>query len=100
VQDGKGIFHDVTVKAGIEVSAPTQSAQFADLDNDGDLDLFVGYETLRDCDGVHYQSRLYRNRGDGTFENRHREGRRHQQCHVQGRGGSATTTRIGCRTST
>jgi hypothetical protein len=69
VQDGKGIFHDVTVKAGIEVSAPTQSAQFADLDNDGDLDLFVGYETLRDCDGVHYQSRLYRNRGDGTFEN-------------------------------
>jgi hypothetical protein len=68
-QDQDGIFHDITAKAGIEVSAPTQTAQFADFDNDGDLDLFIGYESLRDGNGIHYQSRLYRNRGDGTFEN-------------------------------
>ena len=38
----------------------THSAAWADYDNDGWLDLFIGCERS--------VSRLFRNRGDGTFE--------------------------------
>ena len=46
----------------------THSAAWADYDNDGWLDLFVGHELT--------PSRLFRNRGDGTFEDVVGEGRR------------------------
>jgi FG-GAP-like repeat/ASPIC and UnbV len=59
--DGGGTFTDVTKAAGLSSAAhSTHSAAWADYDNDGWLDLFVGHERT--------PSQLFRNRGDGTFE--------------------------------
>ena len=58
--DGTGRFRDVTFDAGLsDVHRPTQTAAWADFDNDGQLDLFVGNE--------HLPCQLFRNNGDGTF---------------------------------
>ncbi len=58
--DGRGRFQDVTFAAGLgEVHYPTQTASWADYDNDGDLDLYVGNE--------HFPSQLFRNNGNGAF---------------------------------
>jgi hypothetical protein len=56
-----GTFSDVTVASGM-ASPPTstQTAVWADVDNDGFVDLFVGNENR--------PSQLFRNRGNGTFE--------------------------------
>ncbi|MGE3174251.1 MAG: CRTAC1 family protein [Planctomycetota bacterium] len=67
-QDRPGHFVDVTAAAGIELGAPSRSAAFADVDRDGDLDLFVGYETERAATGLRFPSKLYRNDGAGRFE--------------------------------
>ena len=59
--DGDGTFTDVTREAGL--SSPDHSthyAAWADFDNDGWLDVFVGHELT--------PSQLFRNRRDGTFE--------------------------------
>jgi hypothetical protein len=63
-----GTFRDVTVEAGVAISAPTQTAAFADIDNDGDLDLFIGCESVRTATSVLFPSKLFRNKGNGTFE--------------------------------
>jgi tetratricopeptide (TPR) repeat protein len=56
-----GTFTDVTHEAGLDKSVyPSQNAVFADIDNDGYLDLFVGAEK--------FSSHLFHNKGDGTFE--------------------------------
>jgi hypothetical protein len=56
-----GTFTDVTEKSGFGGTlAPTQTAAWADIDNDGYLDLFIGNENA--------PSQLFRNKGDGTFE--------------------------------
>lgn len=56
-----GTFTDVTKQAGLaEPPTSTQAAVWADVDNDGLLDLFVGNESG--------PSQLFRNKGDGTFE--------------------------------
>jgi len=57
-----GTFTDVTRQAGLANGklAPTQTAAWADIDNDGFLDLFVGNENA--------PSQLFHNKGDGTFE--------------------------------
>ncbi|MDQ2980690.1 MAG: FG-GAP-like repeat-containing protein [Acidobacteriota bacterium] len=64
--NGNGTFTDVTREAGLAGKAyPTQTAAWADYDNDGFLDLYVGSEV--DNDGIAYPSRLFHNNGDGTF---------------------------------
>jgi len=60
---GGVLFEDVTDKAGLGGPAHrSQSAAWADVDGDGHLDVFVGHELSF--------SQLFRNRGDGTFEDR------------------------------
>ena len=61
---GDGTFEDVTERAGLLRNAPTQTAAWADVDGDGWLDLFVGYESTP---GNKQPSVLYHNNGDGTF---------------------------------
>jgi hypothetical protein len=78
--NGRGTFTDVTFEAGLgEVHYPTQTAAWADYDNDGDLDLYVGNETDIDASravdytggdlpfNVRAPCQLFRNEGDGTF---------------------------------
>lgn len=52
--DGHAVFQDVTFEVGLgEEHYPTQTAAWADYDNDGDLDLYVGNEG--------YPSQLFEN---------------------------------------
>ena len=63
---GDGSFVDVTFEAGLgERHFPSQTAAWADYDRDGDLDLYIGNESF---EGVFFPGELFRNRGDGTFE--------------------------------
>jgi len=56
-----GTFTDVTDSSGLGVAVPeTQAAAWADIDNDGYLDLFVANEKG--------PALLFHNKGDGTFE--------------------------------
>ena len=60
---GTPAFRDVTFLSGLgEAHYPTQTAAFADFDNDGDLDLFVGNEHSA---GQPAPSQLFRNEGVG-----------------------------------
>lgn len=80
---GDGTFDDVTGKAGVGHSGTGIGAVFTDVDNDGLLDLFLAnylqfdptYRLYFQPDGfpsaLAYKPELnvlYRNRGDGTFE--------------------------------
>lgn len=59
--NGDNTFTDVTIESGLASGEHrTHSAAWADFDNDGWLDLFVGHEES--------PSQLFRNRGDGHFE--------------------------------
>ena len=66
VRNQGGTFADVTEAAGLLSFHPTQTAAWADIDNDGWLDLFIGNETFRE-DGDIHPSELFHNQGDGTF---------------------------------
>jgi hypothetical protein len=83
--NGDGTFTDVTQKAGVAGGGWSVSAGFFDFDNDGHLDLFVtrymdwDMARSKSCDGAWRTycppgefpvttNLLYRNRGDGTFE--------------------------------
>ena len=86
--DGHGHFTDVTVAAGLLAFHPTQAVVWADFDNDGFVDLFVGRETFTlgglwsyltlatDAQHDHppgvpsfkrHPCALYHNNGNGTF---------------------------------
>jgi hypothetical protein len=58
--NGDGTFTDVTREAGLLAPVTSISATWADFDNDGFLDLFICCQDQ--------PSLLYRNKGDGTFE--------------------------------
>jgi hypothetical protein len=62
--NGNGTFDDVTEAAGLLSLGPTQTAAWADYDNDGWLDLFVGHESKPDDP---HPSQLFHNNHDGTF---------------------------------
>ena len=62
--NGDGTFSDVTLEAGMTHRYPTQTGAWADFDNDGFVDLFVGNESNA---AIEAPSQLYRNNGDGTF---------------------------------
>ncbi|MEO5819099.1 MAG: CRTAC1 family protein [Vicinamibacteraceae bacterium] len=70
-------FSDVTAKAGVPGMVESFPAMWFDYDNDGWLDLFVasylgqGEDVAADYLGIETKAdrcRLYRNKGDGTFE--------------------------------
>jgi hypothetical protein len=83
--NGDGTFSDVTAKAGVAAGGWSVSAGFFDYNNDGLLDLFVtrymeweadhnkicGGDWHTYCPPAEFPATtclLYRNRGDGTFE--------------------------------
>ncbi len=66
--DGNGTFEDVTFDAGLNQHFPTQTAAWADYDNDGDLDLFIGNEQNEQNKQFEIPCQLYRNEGNGTFK--------------------------------
>jgi hypothetical protein len=63
--NGDGTFTDVTIESGLLSFHPTQTATWADFNNDGWLDLFVGNETT--SPDHPNPSELYINNQDGTF---------------------------------
>jgi hypothetical protein len=76
---GKGAFEDVTKKAGLEVCSYGMAAIPADYDNDGDTDIYLtnycpGEKDTKEKDipgknqGIVFRNILFRNKGDGTFE--------------------------------
>ncbi len=62
--EGEGTFVEVGEAAGVRDDGNTFGPAWADYDSDGDLDLFVA-KGARTGSGP---NRLYRNRGDGTFD--------------------------------
>lgn len=62
--NGDGTFSDVTKKSGLYSKLPTQTASWADFNNDGWIDLFIGNEH---SNNIKAPSQLYQNNGDGTF---------------------------------
>jgi tetratricopeptide (TPR) repeat protein len=68
--NGDGTFTDVTIPSGLLYFHPTQTATWADFNNDGWLDVFVGTETsTQNMDGNSSTCMLYINNHDGTFTN-------------------------------
>lgn len=64
--NGDSTFTDVTLDVGLgDEHYPSAAAAWADYDGDGDLDLYVANDSTGE-NGWH--SQLFRNRGDGTFE--------------------------------
>ncbi len=66
--NGDGTFTDVTIPSGLLFYHPTQAAVWADFNNDGWLDVFIGAENSGGMDlGGDHPCMLYINNHDGTF---------------------------------
>ncbi len=63
--NGDGTFRDVTKEAGLYCRFPTQTASWADFNNDGWIDLFIGNEHSQNNNAT---SQLFQNNGNGTFK--------------------------------
>ncbi len=63
--NGDGTFTDVTKESGLLAFHPSQTATWADFNNDGWLDVFVGNETSPG--GELHPCQLYINNKNGTF---------------------------------
>ncbi len=63
--NGDGTFTDVTKESGLLSLHPTQTATWADFNNDGWLDVFIGNETTPG--GEVHPCELYINNKNGTF---------------------------------
>jgi len=63
--NGDGTFTDVTKESGIFSIHPTQTGTWADFNNDGWLDIFIGNESIPG--GENHPSELYINNKNGTF---------------------------------
>ena len=63
--EGDGTFINVTETAGVGYTGRSVGVSWADYDNDGDLDLYVGVQ----ISPPNTPNILYRNNGDGTFAN-------------------------------
>lgn len=64
--NGDNTFTDVTIESGLLSFHPTQSATWADFNNDGWVDLFIGNESQQN--NIH-SCEFYINNKDGTFSN-------------------------------
>jgi len=62
--NGNGTFTDVTEQSGLLSFHPTQTATWADFNNDGWVDVFIGNESAPGDENV---SELYINNKNGTF---------------------------------
>ena len=62
--NGDGTFSDVTKASGLYCKHPTQTASWADFNNDGWLDLFIANEFSKNTNAP---AQLFQNQGDGTF---------------------------------
>ena len=80
---GDGTFEDVTVKSGLLSFGPTQTAAFADFDNDGRLDLLVGHENNPGAK-EHFPTQLFHQNADGTFTDVARQAGLAEQGFVKG----------------
>ncbi len=67
VNDGTGVFTDVTEAAGLAEPHLGSSVAVGDYDSDGDLDLYVASQGTPETGAVTGANRLYRNNGDLTF---------------------------------
>ncbi len=63
--NGDGTFSDVTKPAGLYCHYPTQTASWADFNNDGWVDLFIANEH---SNSMNAPCQLFQNNGDGTFK--------------------------------
>lgn len=66
INKGNGQFIDVTEEAGLLTYAPTQNAAFADYNQDGWIDFFIGNES---SSHAAFPNEFYLNNQDGTFRN-------------------------------
>ncbi|AUP80777.1 CRTAC1 family protein [Flavivirga eckloniae] len=65
--NGDNTFTDVSIETGLLSFYPTQTATWADFNNDGWVDLFIGNESE---DNYVHPCELYINNTDGTFSNK------------------------------
>lgn len=66
--NGDGTFEEVGAAAGINDNGNAWGVNFLDYDRDGWLDIHLANMRIASLDGRGNANKLYRNKGDGTFE--------------------------------